>query len=185
MFFTADTHFSHTNIIKYCNRPFANVKEMNMTIINNWNSVVGKDDVVWHLGDFAFTKFDEEIRILTGALNGKINLVVGNHDKYLLKRKHLQSLFNRFFVLPYHEVNVNGIDLTLSHYAMRVWNKSHYGSVHLFGHSHDQLEDLGTRSFDTGVDSNNFTPVSLDKMKEKTRDKTAGILKDHYKKALS
>lgn len=171
-FFTSDTHFSHANIIKYCNRPFANAKEMNMTMIENWNSVVKEDDVVWHLGDFAFSKFDTEFKILTSTLNGKINLVVGNHDKYLLKRKHLWSLFNRVYVLPYHEEKINGRDFTFCHYAMRVWNKSHFGAYHLYGHSHSTLEDLeNSLSFDCGVDANNFTPLSSEQVEEKMSHK--------------
>ena len=53
IWFTSDTHFSHCNIIKYCNRPFKDVDEMNKILIQNWNNVVRPDDIVWHLGDFA------------------------------------------------------------------------------------------------------------------------------------
>ena len=52
VFFTSDTHFNHTNIIRFCNRPFKDVTHMNETIIANWNSVVGPDDIIFHLGDF-------------------------------------------------------------------------------------------------------------------------------------
>jgi len=47
-------NFSHTNIVKYCNRPFANIHEHDETLIANWNSVVKPDDDIYHLGDFAF-----------------------------------------------------------------------------------------------------------------------------------
>ena len=52
LFFTSDTHFNHTNILQYCNRPFKIVDQMNETIITNWNNVVEPDDIVFHLGDF-------------------------------------------------------------------------------------------------------------------------------------
>jgi len=78
-FFTSDTHFYHENIIKYCSRPFSSVDEMNKAMIDNWNNVVGKNDIVWHLGDFCFGKKDNIMEIFP-KLNGKINLVMGNHD---------------------------------------------------------------------------------------------------------
>lgn len=79
LFFTSDTHFNHTNILQYCNRPFKTVDKMNETIITNWNNVVGSDDVVFHLGDFCLGGADEWNKILD-RLNGRIYLVLGNHD---------------------------------------------------------------------------------------------------------
>ena len=58
-YFIADTHFNHENIIKYCNRPFQNSKEMNEYIVNKWNSVVTKNDIVYHLGDVGFGSTEE------------------------------------------------------------------------------------------------------------------------------
>ena len=78
-FFTSDTHFNHANIIKFCNRPFKDVEQMNEVIIANWNSVIGKDDTVFHLGDFCLGGATEWTKILD-RLNGKIYLIMGNHD---------------------------------------------------------------------------------------------------------
>lgn len=79
LFFTSDTHFNHTNILQYCNRPFKTVDQMNETIITNWNNVVEPDDVVFHLGDFCLGGAEEWDKILD-RLNGRIYLVLGNHD---------------------------------------------------------------------------------------------------------
>lgn len=79
LFFTSDTHFNHTNILQYCNRPFKTVDQMNETIITNWNNVVEPDDVVFHIGDFCLGGAEEWNKILD-RLNGRIYLVLGNHD---------------------------------------------------------------------------------------------------------
>ena len=79
VFFTSDTHFNHTNIIQYCQRPFKSTDEMNEAIIDNWNSVVGEEDTVFHLGDFCLGSSAEWNKILN-RLNGKIYLILGNHD---------------------------------------------------------------------------------------------------------
>lgn len=78
-YFIADTHFNHENIIKYCNRPFKDSKEMNEYIVNKWNSIVRKDDIVYHLGDVGFGSTDE-LKELVGRLNGTKILIRGNHD---------------------------------------------------------------------------------------------------------
>lgn len=79
IWFTSDTHFFHNKIIEYCQRPFANVEEMNNELIYRWNQVVRNDDVVFHLGDFCLGKAKKWNSILD-KLNGKICLILGNHD---------------------------------------------------------------------------------------------------------
>ena len=79
IFLISDSHFGHKNIIKYCNRPFDNVEDMNSTLIKNWNSVVDNEDYVYHLGDFGLGTKDELIAI-GNKLNGHKILVMGNHD---------------------------------------------------------------------------------------------------------
>lgn len=155
-FFTADTHMNHSNIIKYCNRPFQTVEEMNETIINNWNSVVKDNDEVYHLGDFVLTKDRFAMKNFRGKLNGGIILIKGNHDR--LNREDYQ-LFNK--VAELMEIRYNGQKITLCHYAMRTWNCSHHGSLHFYGHSHGTLP-IFRNSLDVGVDANDFRPLSID-----------------------
>ena len=146
IFFTADTHFGHARIVELCHRPFATVQEMDAALIANWNAVVGPADLVYHVGDFSFAKPGPYL----DRLNGRIYLVTGNHDR----RRLNQAAKARFAcVTPYAEVSVEGQDITLCHYALRVWNKSHHGAWHLYGHSHGTLpDDPRALSLDVGVD---------------------------------
>jgi len=77
IFFTSDTHFGHKNILKYCNRPFVNVEEMDEVMIERWNGRIGKNDSVYHLGDFSFSS---NPKTYFERLNGKKILIIGNHD---------------------------------------------------------------------------------------------------------
>lgn len=159
-FFTADTHFNHGNIIKYCKRPFTTTWEMNEAIIANWNAVVRPDDTVYHLGDFAFYKKGDYTKILS-KLNGNIHLVIGNHDRGpILKDPRFKS------VKPLDTIVVNNQTIVVCHYAMRTWNKSHWGAWQLYGHSHGTLTDLpGVLATDVGVDRRGFTPVHFDTLR--------------------
>jgi len=166
VFFTSDTHFGHANVIRYCNRPFSSVAEMDEALINNWNSVVAKNDLVYHLGDFAFYP-TEKIKEVISRLNGTILFVPGNHDKNLIKAISQFSFGGKALLLDrLHSETVTiedeRIPFVLCHYAMRVWDKSHYGAIHLYGHSHGTLfDDPNSRSMDVGVDTNNMFPYSL------------------------
>jgi len=83
VFFTSDLHFSHTNVINYCNRPYADIVEMNLAIIAQWNSQVTPEDTVYFLGDFSLNaKYVEQYLPL---LNGSIHLITGNHDKNFIR----------------------------------------------------------------------------------------------------
>jgi len=176
-FFTSDTHFSHGNILKYCNRPFKDWKEMDETLIMNWNAVVRPEDTIYHLGDVGFTDEEKLYRILK-RLNGKIHLIWGNHDKVIRKSNLLRSRFESTSELKkvyiQDESHSKGrYEITLCHFAMRVWDKSHHGSLHLFGHSHGTLpDDPNALSLDVGVDNWNFMPVSLDEINQKMKKKT-------------
>lgn len=165
VFFTADTHFGHSNVIRYCNRPFKDAQEMDEVLINNWNRVVSKEDTVYHLGDFAFADARRWSQIVL-QLNGRIHLIRGNHDKQIPS-----SLFES--VSDIKEIKVDDPDsphgkqvIILCHYAMRVWSKSHYGAWQLYGHSHGTLENNPhLLSIDVGVDTNNYFPYSYEDVK--------------------
>lgn len=167
-FFTSDTHFNHSNIIKYCNRPFADAHDMNETLIANWNNVVGYDDVVYHLGDFAFGDVDQ-VNDVMQRLNFKhFHFIKGNHDKPFLKWFYAVShgMGTKITIYPeFLETKIEGHQFVLCHYAMRVWNQSHRGALHLYGHSHGTLpDDPNSKSFDVGVDCHDYHPISLERV---------------------
>ena len=146
---------------------------MDEALIRNWNSVVGPSDVVWHLGDFSMgTKGAEEY---LNRLSGQINLIVGNHDKKALRiRDRFASVSNL------RRISVDDETIVLCHYAMKVWEYSHHGSWHLYGHSHGNLPDDKTSlSLDVGVDCWNFTPVSMAQLRERMSRKTF-VPVDHH-----
>jgi calcineurin-like phosphoesterase family protein len=158
-FFTSDTHFQHPNIIKYSKRPFADIQEMDEEIIRRWNDVVSPEDTVWHLGDFAMGD-QKNVRSIRQRLNGKINLCWGNHDRRELIEK--QHCFESTQDVAFFKLG--GDFVFLSHYGHRVWNGSHKGTIHLYGHSHNSLPPVH-RSIDVGVDVFDFRPVTLDQIK--------------------
>lgn len=161
VWFTADTHFGHSNIIKYCNRPFSSIEEHDQSLIENWNSLVKGGDTVYHLGDFGF--YDRIQRIIQ-KLHGNIHLIRGNHDNDTLTKN---KRFN--FVKDVHRFKKNEYEFFLSHYAHRSWPKMNRGAIHLYGHSHGNLPGFG-RSIDVGVDVWNYRPVSIDQIVEIMKD---------------
>jgi len=181
-FLTADPHFGHGNIIRYCNRPFADADEMNRTLIERWNARVNKRDTVKILGDFGFHLSDKEALEIFNALNGSKELIIGNHD---LDRKGrvIQSVARLPWAKPpthYSEIKHDGHRIILSHYAALTWNGSHHGSFMAFGHSHDTLPSL-PGSIDVGVDAQNYYPISVEEFvrqaKESLLDAPARIAK--------
>jgi calcineurin-like phosphoesterase family protein len=171
-FFTSDTHFFHEKIIEYARRPFANASIMNEVLIHNWNSVVGMTDRVFHCGDFIVGLGKNDPEAIYQRLNGQIFLIRGNHERAADKHKQ------RFeWIKDYYEYDRHGIKIVLFHYAQRIWNASHHGSWHLYGHSHGDMPDRPYElCFDVGVDCWNFTPLSLDQVSEvMARKKAAQI----------
>ncbi len=176
IYFTADLHLGHANIIKYCNRPFANVQEMDEAIITRWNETVGPTDQVYILGDLTLGQYTEAVNYLC-KLSGAIYMQPGSHDRWLDQQaaswpEHvtvippLYSLETPTEIAPKHSPGFPLL-IVLCHYAMRRWDRSHYGSLHLFGHSHGGLgrQPIG-RSMDIGVDCWDFRPVSLETVKK-------------------
>ena len=181
-FFTSDQHYGHKNIIKYANRPFSSVEEMNEALIRNHNNIVQPDDDVWFLGDFAFMQLSQ-VKTVLRRLNGTKRIVLGNHDKVIVNNR--RDLLNEGLldgIYDYKEITVDKQRIMLFHYGARVWNGSHRGSWLLYGHSHGSLPPHG-KSVDVGVDDTNITteyrPYSFKEIK-RFMDKREGEKVDHH-----
>jgi len=167
LFITADPHFGHTNILKYCNRPYPSIWDMDEAIILHWNNDVGEKDEIYCLGDFCF---GDPMKYFT-RLSGIIHIVPGSHDKVLLHKEFAYWLCPPLFTIaPKGLTDEYGRQrtITLCHYSMRSWPRSHYASWHLWGHSHGKLKPYGL-SFDVGVDSHDFRPWSLEEIQKKMK----------------
>lgn len=171
LYFTADSHFNHANIIKFCNRPFNSVEQMNETLIDNWNQVVGKDDIVFHLGDFCLGGAAEWTKLLD-RLNGKIYLILGNHDLKNIRQGFIQR-FEHVALQMF--ITVDKQKMYLSHYPFLCFEGGYNDIWQLFGHVHtrknntgidaERLQYLYPTQYDVGVDNNNFKPVSFEEVK--------------------
>lgn len=182
MWFISDTHFGHANIIKYSNRPYKDVSEMNEMMIQEWNKLVKPQDDVYHNGDFAFLQLDK-LKQLLSRLNGKIHLTLGNHDKEITRHRTDLLKHGKFVSIEhYRELKVAGKMIVLFHYGQRVWNRSHHSSIMLYGHSHGSLPPHGL-SVDVGVDCKEITseyrPIHLDEVL-KYMSKREAVVVDHH-----
>lgn len=163
-YFTSDEHYFHANIIKYCNRPFANADEMNEALIRSHNEVVTDHDTVYHLGDFTFRNVRNALDIV-GRLNGKHIFIRGNHDEWLGNNsteeiiRCSELLFGKKLlrIEDYLEDKINSVHLIMFHFPLLTWHKGHRGSIMLHGHTHGSIDEKnekdGVKRFDVGVDT--------------------------------
>jgi len=172
-FFTADLHFGHEAIIGFCDRPFADVQEMNRALVSNWNSRVSNDDHVYIVGDLFYGGRDaagmEEAISIVSRLNGVLHLVAGNHDFPYLKNMEYHYLFADVDQIRYlkHE----GKHIYLCHYPMAEWSGYFRGSWHIYGHIHNDKKGPAygylasqERALNAGVDICGFMPVTFEEL---------------------
>lgn len=159
VFFIADTHFGHPNIIQYEKRPFQSVQEMDTILIENWNKTVNKDDKIYMLGDFAFGNKEYIIDIISKLKGYKI-LILGNHDRSHSLSWWQSSGFNEVINYPviYEEWFI------LSHEPLYINNSMPYANI--FGHVHANplYQDYSSQSFCVSVERINYKPIALDEI---------------------
>lgn len=179
-YFTADTHFGHINIIKYCNRPFDSVEEMNERIVENFNKVVQPEDTLIHLGDVSMGKIEDTIE-WARKLNGHKILIPGNHDRVwvgetLTRQLKYKELYEDIFqVIPHPTHTFFGEEMVLMshfpyagdhteedrHQEFRPYNQ---GRFLLHGHIHDEWKIKEGRMLNVGIDEWDYRPVSVDEI---------------------
>lgn len=173
IFFTSDLHFFHKNVIKFCNRPYTDVDEMNDKLIENWNNTITNKDIVFVLGDTFWFNDSEKIKKVLNSLNGKmIYFIPGNHDdfeKYYRIFDNDRYVFCEDIVVLY----TSKYEIWLCHYPLTTWphRVNNENCINLFGHIHskkditegiDQNLNLHSNQFDVGCDYWNYKPVSLE-----------------------
>jgi len=161
LFFTADNHFFHTNIIRYCSRPFPSMERMNETMFRKWNEKVKPPDTVFHGGDLGLSKSNEApnapknpLEIIKRNLNGNIIFIQGNHDGNNSNRTPIQKII----------IKHGGMRICLVH------NPEHFDynyPINLVGHVHEKWEikryfkgDRYSDCINIGVDVWDFAPVT-------------------------
>ena len=138
IFFTSDPHYGHRNILNFCHRPFADTKEMEKALIENWNSVVGDNDIAFILGDVMWFEGRHDCKRVLEQLKGKeIHIIPGNHDKeetfeYLSDRFVIHDSIVQLWVKTFHGTN----EIFLSHFPFATWPHHEKTAIHLFGHIH-------------------------------------------------
>lgn len=175
VYFIADTHFYHTSIIPYCQRPFLSVDDMNKKLIDNWNKVVSNEDIVYFLGDFGFSSAPK-LKDITSRLNGYKIMVRGNHDRdrgeILWKNIGFNEVLNGKVEFNYVDKNNNLRRIYLSHEPLYISNED----FNIHGHIHDtplkdEFPDMNQNNhLCVSVERINYTPISFTEIKEKYLD---------------
>ena len=165
--YIGDLHFGHHSVIRFDSRPFMDVEEMDTVMIELWNSRVDKNDQVYILGDFAFHN-EKPYSWYLEQLKGQKHLIVGNHDRKLLKDSDAMKYF--VSVDRYLELTDNQTRIILCHYPLCEWNNFYQGAYHIYGHIHNKTEGAYQymKQFDTALNAavciNNYTPSSMNEL---------------------
>lgn len=162
-YFISDTHFFHYNIIKYCNRPFKSLEEMNETIIQNWNKRVKPEDTIFHLGDLAFKYAPSEtpdapkkgVEQILSRLNGKIILLEGNHDTRNGAKTIIETMV----------INHGGYKIFLTHNPNYARINFHFNFCgHLHGKYGKFIQKEKSVIVDLSVENWHYTPVTINEI---------------------
>jgi calcineurin-like phosphoesterase family protein len=195
IFFTSDTHYHHKNIVRGCSeweganeqntRDFDTLEEHDEILVQNINKTVKENDILYHLGDWSFGGLQQIWEFRKRILCKNIHLVLGNHDHHIANNREITLYTGDYCQTLFKSVNqyimnkkIGGQEMCLSHFAQRVWDKSHHGNWNLYGHSHNTLPEYQLdiyrndewcinyyRCMDVGVDTHpEFRPYHFDEI---------------------
>jgi calcineurin-like phosphoesterase family protein len=181
VFFTSDTHFGHKNILRFCQRPWEDIKSHNEGLIELWNSVVGDDDIIFHLGDVCWFNARHDTLKLIKKLKGQIYIVPGNHDTIqqfeLCKDLPNFHLLSDVCTVYLRDVYIqHPIELVLSHYPLMTWSHRDHKALQFFGHIHSGPRStckfdcdlpLFSYQYDVGCDNNDYKPIEIRELCDK------------------
>jgi len=177
-FFCSDFHFGHKLMCR--TRNFSSIAEHDATLIKNFNSQVTPQDIVYFLGDFSFSSYTDYLF----SLNGKFHFIEGNHDKGLKEQVCGLSTKVLSYTKGYSNIFINKQPITLCHFPMVSWEKSHYGAWQLFGHHHSKFCPSAGKSMNVSMDALNMLPVSFEDVQlyMNTRSDNWDLVKDKEKR---
>lgn len=167
--FISDTHFFHTNILKFTGddgkriRPFDSIQEMHEIMVANWNGVVRDNDYVYHLGDVTFS-YGKEFNQLMSRLKGRKRLILGNHDK--IKGTNLMDWFEKVDLWK----GFSSHNFTASHMKL-LKGSLRDGAFNLHGHTHQNV-DPDPFYLNGCVEVNQYTPTHIDAIGEEIKKRT-------------
>ncbi|MDR0815593.1 MAG: metallophosphoesterase, partial [Bacteroidales bacterium] len=159
IYFTADTHFFHANIIKHCpDRPYSGAGDgisHDTWLIDLWNNTIEKKDIVYIIGDFAFGN-KPFVEKLLGKLHGQKHLIIGNHDASSSKSPNyfesISQIKDLSFKASVHPFLKKDFDLALCHYPLVSWNRKNFGACMVHGHCHGRIDEYNAKTGDLRVD---------------------------------
>ncbi len=171
-YYISDIHYNDERIKKLCKRPFRSVQEMHEKIIYEWNAKVSMDDNVYIIGDL-FSDNNDGIEDFLKKLKGNKFFIIGNHDHDEICR--YQHLFEQVDTIAY--IDDEGRHVTLCHYPLVTFAESTRAGYHVYGHIHNNPHEKSAdfvhgikNAFNSGVDVNEFRPMSLDELIAKNED---------------
>ena len=166
-FYISDLHFGHEQVIEHDKRPFSGTEEMDLAMVNLWNSRVSDGDHVYIVGDFCFRSENPADGYLT-KLKGRKYLIIGNHDKKTLKNEKAVQYFES--VEKMMHVSDGRHQICLCHFPIAEWNGFKKGHWHIYGHIHARLDDTyyfmknRERALNAAACINGYMPVSMDEL---------------------
>ena len=172
IFYISDLHIGHKAALRFDERPFADIQEMEHEIIRRWNERVTAEDDVYILGD-VFYRYQGKPAELLRQLSGRLHLITGNHDYCILKDEEALSCFvsvDRLKMITDNERHV-----VLCHYPLIVWNMKHFGSYHVYGHVHRNVGEevlfmmKQEKAYNAGCMINGYVPCTLEELEQNNR----------------